>query len=657
MMGELNKKVKQVDSLVEMEKIMTNNRRVSVSVGLFIIMILLLSMVLPSNASEQDADYKFNNVQHDQVPKYYVKTGNDDVYSYKDQGGETFYRVYGMLDLEMPKTIDVEPDNSVESQSTSSSIEDPSVDNLEEAGWYNADEKGNLIAPYEMLDQTVEANNALTEEDSNEVNSDRLDVGTKSVAKSKVVEATRKTKEAASDGWTKWTGGHHTVNFTLNNHMAQATVGWPGDPVKPTNYFVNGNQFGVYLLMDANNNNTFDTNEAYPYTFNNGNSESSGEFFAIEGNGDASPYVLQPSSPSLGGGPESSNPMKNCVASDYEYFYQGNKVKQTTTIELNSGEILDFVEIVEFKNNGIFYSSSFTNSGEHDIPGFRIISKIDTMLNNNDSVPLYYGEKKHNYYLKDGSLRLKVSGVSGFTGSTAGRHQRLWTDGFTDTYRNYNTTVMEKDVTANSLAYQEYWPDGDSEIIYDQRSHTLAVGETSSMTWAVNILLGETVTAEYIDEEGNQMAEDEVLEGFLNDPYETESKAIEGYELIEPPSNATGFFTNEPQLVTYVYKKVIKEEEPPKEEHITPEAIDPKDEEPVLGEEAVPEDKNSVLGEESTPKEDSIPVEESTVLGEEAKTADGMNLAILILLIILTPCVAILLYIISKKSFWSNRRI
>ena len=62
------------------------------------------------------------------------------------------------------------------------------------------------------------------------------------------------------------------------------------------------------------------------------------------------------------------------------------------------------------------------------------------------------------------------------------------------------------------------------------------------------------VTAEYIDKTtGSKLAEDEIQTGHEKDKYTTERKIIDGYKLIEVPTNADGEMTKENIKVTYYY--------------------------------------------------------------------------------------------------------
>ena len=66
--------------------------------------------------------------------------------------------------------------------------------------------------------------------------------------------------------------------------------------------------------------------------------------------------------------------------------------------------------------------------------------------------------------------------------------------------------------------------------------------------------LAPAVTVHYQDEYGNTVAPDRVIQGRIGDGYTTGAETVSGYTLKTRPDNATGFFINSPQSVTYVYK-------------------------------------------------------------------------------------------------------
>lgn len=67
-------------------------------------------------------------------------------------------------------------------------------------------------------------------------------------------------------------------------------------------------------------------------------------------------------------------------------------------------------------------------------------------------------------------------------------------------------------------------------------------------------LKDSSVTARYIDENENILADDETLQGKVFDEYTTQPKEIYGYELIEMPPNSSGRMIETPMTVTYHYQ-------------------------------------------------------------------------------------------------------
>ncbi|MBC1408410.1 MucBP domain-containing protein [Listeria innocua] len=66
---------------------------------------------------------------------------------------------------------------------------------------------------------------------------------------------------------------------------------------------------------------------------------------------------------------------------------------------------------------------------------------------------------------------------------------------------------------------------------------------------------GANITVNYLDSDGNKIAESDTLTGVLNSNYQATSKKIAGYTLETTPTNATGTFTDTEQTIDYIYKK------------------------------------------------------------------------------------------------------
>ncbi|ELY0462386.1 MucBP domain-containing protein [Listeria innocua] len=68
-------------------------------------------------------------------------------------------------------------------------------------------------------------------------------------------------------------------------------------------------------------------------------------------------------------------------------------------------------------------------------------------------------------------------------------------------------------------------------------------------------IAGANITVNYLDSDGNKIAESDTLTGVLNSNYQSTSKKIAGYTLETTPTNATGTFTDTEQTIDYIYKK------------------------------------------------------------------------------------------------------
>ena len=70
------------------------------------------------------------------------------------------------------------------------------------------------------------------------------------------------------------------------------------------------------------------------------------------------------------------------------------------------------------------------------------------------------------------------------------------------------------------------------------------------------------VTVRYVDQDGNDLADSEVLTGQTSTEYNTEAKEIKGYKLVSIEGNETGEFTLEETVVVYVYELEEVKENP-----------------------------------------------------------------------------------------------
>ncbi|MDO1604981.1 MucBP domain-containing protein [Lactobacillus sp. YT155] len=79
--------------------------------------------------------------------------------------------------------------------------------------------------------------------------------------------------------------------------------------------------------------------------------------------------------------------------------------------------------------------------------------------------------------------------------------------------------------------------------------------EEQTVTYIYTKKAGAEILVRYVDEEGNELAPSNTLNGKLDEAYNTIPKDITDWTLITTPDNASGVFTHSPQTVTYVYSK------------------------------------------------------------------------------------------------------
>ncbi|WP_207695280.1 hypothetical protein DOK67_0000821 [Enterococcus sp. DIV0212c] len=90
---------------------------------------------------------------------------------------------------------------------------------------------------------------------------------------------------------------------------------------------------------------------------------------------------------------------------------------------------------------------------------------------------------------------------------------------------------------------------------------------------------GKSVVVNYLNEDGQEIAPTEILDGKVSQPYQTEAKEIPGYTLTAVPTNATGTFSNEAQTVIYKYQGHLSFSDVPTKISFGTHALSSKDEE------------------------------------------------------------------------------
>lgn len=79
--------------------------------------------------------------------------------------------------------------------------------------------------------------------------------------------------------------------------------------------------------------------------------------------------------------------------------------------------------------------------------------------------------------------------------------------------------------------------------------------KAQTITFIYQKVTAGRIIVNYVDKNGEKIADSIVLNGKLNSSYTTSAKKISGYKLYQTPKNATGKFLNTSQTVTYVYER------------------------------------------------------------------------------------------------------
>lgn len=120
---------------------------------------------------------------------------------------------------------------------------------------------------------------------------------------------------------------------------------------------------------------------------------------------------------------------------------------------------------------------------------------------------------------------------------------------------NYDSTIS---LTSNFTSIVNLAVSGDYSVNVQATDKAGNVSNTVNVTVHVATpapVAGANITVNYLDNDGNKLAESDTLTGTIDSKYQSTSKKISGYTLVTTPKNATGTFTDTPQTVDYIYKK------------------------------------------------------------------------------------------------------
>ena len=221
------------------------------------------------------------------------------------------------------------------------------------------------------------------------------------------------------------------------------------------------------------------------------------------------------------------------VLVEYVYRRKDAGSVKVNHIEEGTGEVLHSPSVLDGSRKlGLAYTTNSENINFYDLVG------VPANANGIFTV----GEQVVNYeYVRKDAGDVVVRHLSKYDGSELIQREVL--DGSRKLGLNYTTNVADID-------YFEI------DTIPSNKD-----GVYNTLPQTVNYIYRRknagSVKAVYVDEEGSELANSEVLSGVENAglPYNTVAKSITHYELVSMPNNASGVFSENEQTVTYVYRR------------------------------------------------------------------------------------------------------
>ena len=221
------------------------------------------------------------------------------------------------------------------------------------------------------------------------------------------------------------------------------------------------------------------------------------------------------------------------VLVEYVYRRKDAGAVRVNHIEVGTGEVLHSPSVLDGSRKlGLTYTTNSENINFYDL--------VSVPANANGIFTV--GEQVVNYeYARKNAGDVVVRHLSKYDGSELIQREVL--DGSRKLGLNYTTNAADIDyfeidtIPSNKDGVYTTLPQT-VDYIYRRKN-------------------AGSVKAVYVDEEGNELANSEVLSGVENAglPYNTVAKSITHYELVSMPGNASGVFSENEQTVTYVYRR------------------------------------------------------------------------------------------------------
>ena len=265
----------------------------------------------------------------------------------------------------------------------------------------------------------------------------------------------------------------------------------------------------------------------------------------------------------------------------------GNGIHTTQTLKVQNNSI------VNIENNKCSISSKWTVPGALYVAGKNsIIDKTTKLTIQNNNGSGIYVHKTGGLKLEVGTIinnfaeKLQIGGGIYNAGTLIiddsviinNNHAEVSSD---DIYNDENASITfgnthddwelnggykDKDKTEKDCTDKiDGWYDDNEQQRYnshDENKDNLYVSEKASGNYTNKLTLKAAhglygnVTVRYIDDEGNELSENIILRGKVDNEYTSSEKEFEYYELIEVKGNKTGKYTLDNQEVIYIYSFV-----------------------------------------------------------------------------------------------------
>ncbi|MCC4119918.1 MucBP domain-containing protein [Lactococcus lactis] len=112
---------------------------------------------------------------------------------------------------------------------------------------------------------------------------------------------------------------------------------------------------------------------------------------------------------------------------------------------------------------------------------------------------------------------------------------------------NIGESYTTEQKTIDGYTFKEV--QGDTTGIFTDQAQTV------TYVYTKDPVAGGDITAKYVDTDGNKISDDVLKSGNIGESYTTEQKTIDGYTFKEAQGDTTGTFTEQSQMVIYVYTK------------------------------------------------------------------------------------------------------